>query len=272
MGPPGQGLDPAHPSGRYVHLRLEGHADRATGQGLAQRGHDGELALPLDLVGGLPQDRAAVGVASAVHRRLGAPDQGGRLGPVLRGADATDRQPYVRADGADLRAALDLGPQPQPEHLRLAGEGGGRGDGEPAAADPAHDGVGQSPVQAGSDLQEQLVTDLVPEGVVDLAERVDGEGREHDAARVPLEQCCQPAGGLAEVRQPGERVRRRGPLEVGDQPSALQGCGELCPHGLQQPQVAHVEATDRPEPVLGGQDAHQPVRADERGGHALGGP
>ena len=174
------------------------------------------------------------------------------------------------ADRPDLRAAFDLGADPETEHLRVPARAARRdGDGEPAAADAPHDAVGARRHQPSGDLDQQLVADLVAEGVVDLAEGVDGDGSQDDIA-MALDQHGELVAGLGEVGEPRQEVGGRRPSEVGQQPPALQRRRQLGADGLQQPQVLHVEAAGRTHAVGRGQDAHQTGRAHERGRHAVG--
>ena len=92
------------------------------------------------------------------------------------------------ADRAELDGALDLRAQRQPEQARVAADGLLRHrDGEAAAADAADERCRGGGVQPLGHLAQQGVADQVPERVVDLAEGVDGDGRQHDPV-VLLEQ------------------------------------------------------------------------------------
>ena len=245
MRPAGESLDAAHRTAGGVDLGLVGHADGSAGERLAQGGDDGEAPLSLHLVGRLPEDRAAAGVPGAVHRRLGAPHQRGGVVAVLGGVDDADRQPDVRADRADLRAALDArpaGPARRCSASPLAAERDG--DGEAAAADAPDQRVAGWRRQAPGDLDQQLVADLVAQGVVHLAEGVDGDGGDDDVG-VLGEQGVQ-SGGWSRSGSADRSASRWWPparRSASSRPRS-RAVGELGADRLEQPQVAHVEAAD----------------------------
>ena len=122
------------------------------------------------------------------------------------------------------------------------------GDGEPAATDPADQGPRHGGVQPAGHLAQQVVADLVAEGVVDLAEGVHGDGGEHDLA-VLGQQGVQALRHPVQVGQPGHRVRGRRAAQVAQQPAAVDRGGQLGGDGLQQPHVPHVEAAVVGDPL-----------------------
>ncbi len=164
----------------------------------------------------------------------------------MRGTDHhAHREPDVGADRPDLRRSLDGRAQAESEHLGVAtDERAAHRDEQAAAAQPADQPVGARDRQPPGDLQDERLTDLLPQGVVHLPEGVDAdEGRHH---RPPArQQRVQPAGRLGQVRQPGEAVDRRRALQVGEQATALERDGELRTDRLEQAQVADVEACAR---------------------------
>ncbi len=107
------------------------------------------------------------------------------------------------------------------------------------------------------------------EHVVDHTEGVDRDGGQDDTTRGVVEKVGEQPCRLAKVRQVGQRVGGGRALQVRQQATPFQGGGEFGADRLQQPQVAQVEAAHRAEPVLGSQDADQPVASHQRRGHAL---
>ena len=270
MRPAGQCFDPGNRRRARRHLGLEGDSDGARGERLAQRHHHGQPPLSQHLVRRLPQHRAAVREPGAVHRRLGPAEQRSGVRAVLGRQYAPHRQPDVRADGAELHAAIDLRTQPETEHPGVAaGHGCGHRDREAPRADaPDQRGRGGR-VQPARDLAEQVVTHLVAEGVIDLPERVDRHCREHDAV-VLFEHRGQVLRRPAQVRQSCHRVGGSGPAQVAEQPSAVERDGQLGRDRLEQPEIFHVESSVGGDTVRCGEQPDKRIADDQRRRHLLG--
>ena len=190
---------------------------------------------------------------------------------MLGGDDHPDRQPDVGAHGAELGGALDVRAQSEAEQLRVAAVLTDRhGDGEAAPADPPDESIAIAAVQAPAHLTKQIVPHLVAEGVVDLVEGVDRDCGDHQSG--PRRQgLAQPPAELTQVGQPGQGVCRGGAGQVGLQPTALEGPGQLGPDGLDEPDVAEVEVPDRAEAVGDGEQAQESMAAEQRDRHPLRG-
>jgi len=126
-------------------------------------------------------------------------------------------------------------------------------------------------VQPAGHLDQQVVADLMPECVVDLAEGVHGHGgHHHGLAR--LKQEIDLMRYRSEVRHTGERIGSGCPPQVGEEPTSLERGGEFCGDSFEQAQIAHVEAADGAQAVVNSECAYDAAHPQQRNAHPVLGP
>ena len=211
-----------------------------------------------------------------VHRDLGTSQQQRRGGAVLRGVRDADAGAHVEVDVAEVERVAEVAADPL-HHAFDMYVVGAEQDGELVPAEPSDHRllVLESP-QSLTDLLEQLVADVVAEGVVDLLEAVEVH-QQHGRRAGRQQPFLEPLLEVQAVGQPGEMVVQREVFGLGgggsdavEQSGVRERDARVARERFEQPRVLTVESADVVEAVHDQQHTRDAAAVAQRRGHRVG--